>query len=413
MTSSATVPDASPSTSLPSRAPLVWLAFGAFAVATEAFMIAPLLPDIAADLSIGVGQAGQLITVFALTYAISSPVFTALTANVHRRRLLILCMAAFTLANLLAVAAGDYWELMVARILLAFAAGLYLPNATALAGVLVSPQQRGRALAIISGGSSLAIVLGVPLGALIGHGFGWRMTFAGVAVLAAIATGGLMIGLPRDIGAALPVASLRQRIEVARRPAVLAALLVTVLWASGAYTLYSYLATYLAATAGVSGASLSAVLFVWGVAAATGVFSGGSLTDKFGARRVIVPALSVLALAFASLSASALWLAPAQALVPVLGAIVIWGFTAWTFMPAQQTRLIAIGGVAAAPVVLSLNASFMYAGFSLGAVFGSLTLNAASHTGLGVVGAAFELLAVGLVLATGRRAAVVPAVAAS
>jgi len=187
---------------------------------------------------------------------------------------------------------------------------------------------------------------------------------------------------------------------------------VTVLWASGAYTLYSYLATYLAATAGVSGASLSAVLFVWGVAAATGVFSGGSLTDKLGARRVIVPALSVLALAFASLSASALWLTPAQALVPVLGAIVIWGFTAWTFMPAQQTRLIAIGGVAAAPVVLSLNASFMYAGFSLGAVFGSLTLNAASHTGLGVVGAAFELLAVGLVLATGRRAAVVPAVAA-
>ncbi len=130
-------------------------------------------------------------------------------------------MAAFTLANLLAVAAGDYWELMVARILLAFAAGLFLPNATALAGVLVPPQQRGRALAIISGGSSLAIVLGVPLGALIGHGFGWRMTFAGVAVLAAIATGGLMIGLPRDIGAALPVASLRQRIEVARRPAVL------------------------------------------------------------------------------------------------------------------------------------------------------------------------------------------------
>ncbi len=143
-----------------------------------------------------------------------------------------------------------------------------------------------------------------------------------------------------------------------------------------------------------------------------GVFSGGSLTDKLGARRVIVPALSVLALAFASLSASALWPTPAQALVPVLGAIVIWGFTAWTFMPAQQTRLIAIGGVAAAPVVLSLNASFMYAGFSLGAVFGSLTLNAASHTGLGVVGAAFELLAVGLVLATGRRAAVVPAVAA-
>ncbi|WP_315838379.1 MFS transporter [Bradyrhizobium prioriisuperbiae] len=398
---------------LPSRAPLVWLAFGAFAVATEAFMIAPLLPDIGGDLSVGVGQAGQLITAFALTYAISSPVLTALTAGVHRRRLLIVCMGAFTLANLLAVAAGDYWELMAARILLALAAGLYLPNATALAGALVPSQQRGRALAIISGGSSLAIVLGVPLGALIGHALGWRMTFGGVAILAAIATAGLMIGLPGDIGAALPVASLRQRIDVARRPAVLAAMLVTVLWASGAYTLYGYLATYLAAAAGISGTSLSAVLFVWGVAAATGVFCGGSLTDRFGARQVIVPALSILACAFASLSASAAWLTPAQALAPVLISIVIWGVSAWTFMPSQQARLIAIGGVAAAPVALSLNASFMYAGFSLGAVIGSVTLAVSSHVSLGLVGAVLELSAVGLVLATSRKPVAAPAVASS
>lgn len=412
MTSPAPQPNSAAAT-LPSRAPLVWLAFGAFAVATEAFMIAPLLPDIAGDLSVGVGQAGQLITVFALTYAISSPVLTAFTAAVHRRRLLIVCMGAFTLANLLAVAAGDYWELMAARVLLALAAGLYLPNATALAGALVPPQQRGRALAIISGGSSLAIVLGVPLGALIGHALGWRMTFGGVAILAAVATAGLMIGLPRDIGAALPVASLRERIDVARRPAVLAALLVTLLWASGAYTLYAYLATYLGATAGIGGTYLSAVLFVWGVAAATGVFSGGSLTDRFGARRVIVPALSILACAFASLSASAAWLTPAQALMPVLIAIVIWGVSAWTFMPSQQARLIAIGGVAAAPVALSLNASFMYAGFSLGAVIGSVTLAAASHVSLGLVGAVLELLAVGLVLATSRKPAAAPAVASS
>src|ERR1700721_1756676 len=91
---------------------LYWLALGTFAIGTEGFMIAPLLPDLAADLSVSVVAAGQLVTVFALTYAFSSPILTALTGSMNRRRLLILAMVAFALANLVAWSAKDYQALM-------------------------------------------------------------------------------------------------------------------------------------------------------------------------------------------------------------------------------------------------------------------------------------------------------------
>src|SRR2546426_2060408 len=110
------------------RAPLYWLALGTFAVGAEGFMIAGILPSIAADLSVSVSVAGQLVAAFAFAYAISSPVLTALSGSINRRRLLIISMSAFTLANLLAWSATGYCSLMGARILLAFAAGVYVPS---------------------------------------------------------------------------------------------------------------------------------------------------------------------------------------------------------------------------------------------------------------------------------------------
>ena len=210
--------------------------------------------------------------------------------------------------------------------------------------------------------------------------------FAGVGVLALIATLGLLAGLARDVGSRLPVTGLRERLGVIRQPAVLRTLLVTTLWATGAYTVYTYIASLLYATAGIEGPYLSAVLFVWGLSAATGIFAGGTLTDKHGARPVIVLGLLFLALAFASLSVSATLLSKAAAVGPALVAIVIWGLSAWAFFPAQQTRLIGIAGIRVAPIVLSLNASFMFLGFSLGAALGSVTLTYAAPSALGWVG---------------------------
>jgi predicted MFS family arabinose efflux permease len=389
--------------------PIYWMALGTFAIGTEGFMIAPLLPSLAGDLSVSTATAGQLVTIFALTYALSSPVLTALTGSINRRRLLVLSMIGFALANAVAWAAKDYWSLMAARVLLALAAGLYVPSANALAGALVGPERRGAALAIVSGGTTIAVALGVPLGAIVGARFGWRMMFAGVGILALIATVGLMSGLARDVGGALVVAGLRERMSVIRRPAVLKALLVTTLWATGAYTVYTYVALFLSSAAGIEGPYLSAVLFVWGISAAAGLFIGGTLTDRFGARPVIVLGLLFLTIAFVSLSVIAALLSKPTAVAPVLAAIVVWGMSAWAFFPAQQTRLIGIVGIKGAPIVLSLNASFMFIGFSLGAALGSVTLTHASPAALGWVGGLCVLASLTLAIATMRRARAVAA----
>jgi predicted MFS family arabinose efflux permease len=395
-----------------STAPLYWLALGTFAIGTEGFMIAPLLPDLAADLSVSVVAAGQLVTVFALTYAFSSPILTALTGSMNRRRLLILAMVAFALANLVAWSAKDYQALMCARILLACAAGLYVPNANALAGALVEPERRGTALAIVNGGTTIAVALGVPLGAIIGDRIGWRWTFAGVGLLALIATAGLLTGLARGVGDGLAVAGLRARIAVARQPEILKALLVTMLWATGAYTVYTYLALYLESAAGITGPFVSVVLFLWGVAAAAGIFTGGTLNDRLGSRSVIILSLSAMAFAFMSLSASAGLLSQATALVPVLVMVIVWGVSGWAFFPAQQARLIGIAGIKAAPVVLSLNASFMFIGFSLGAGLGSLTLANGSPAALGWVGGTCVIASLLVMIASTRRTRVAQAVLA-
>jgi predicted MFS family arabinose efflux permease len=381
-------------------APLSWLALGTFATGTGSFMIAALLPALADDLSVTLLAAGQLITVFALTYAISSPVLSALTAGVSRRNLLLVSMTAFALANFFAATTTDFWQLLAARILLAAAAGLYAPNASALACTIVAPERRGTALAIVNGGTSIAVALGVPIGALVGHTMGWRMTFLGVGSMASIALAGLLFGMPRgnDTGSSAP--SIRDRIATVRQAPLLIGFLVTTLWAIGAYTVYTYLTPYLTTVTRIDDAHVGVFFSVWGASAVIGLFLGGMLSDRFGSRAVMIPAFAFLTLSFIGLSVIGHLFSGTSALAPVAAAIVIWGMASWGFFPAQQSRLMQIAGPKTAAIALSLNASFMYLGFSLGSILGSLVLMHAPVTMLGVVAAVCEVGAVLIVLPT-------------
>ena len=376
------------------RGSLYTLALGAFAVGTEGFMIAAILPSIAASLNTSVQAAGQLVTIFALTYALSSPVLTALTASWPRRRLLMASLGGFVVANLIAAAAPGYWWLAGARVLLALAAGLYVPNANAVASALVPAAYRGRALAIVNGGITAAVALGVPAGAFVGAHFGWRATFIGVAGLSAIALGVLAIRLPRKIAASAP-ASLGERLSVVAMPGVFPALLTTTLWATGAYVVYTYVSPFLVSAAGLTPEQAGLVLTLLGICAVGGVTLGGHANDRFGTRRVQAVALPVSALTFAGLTAVALLWAP-HALPALLPLIALWGLSAWSFFPPQQARLVAVAGASHTPVALSLNASFMYLGFSLGAALGSIVITLASVAWTGAAGAVCMLCAIAM-----------------
>ena len=384
-------------------AALYWLALGTFAIGTEGFMIAALLPTVAGDLRVSVAQAGLLVSIFSLAYATSSPVLTTITGRVDRRRLLLASMLIFALLNVAASMAHTFNSIAVARVLLAFAAGIYTPNANALASSMVHADHRGRAIAIVNGGLTAAIAFGVPLGAFVGDRLGWRMTFLGVGGLSLLATAGLAHGLPRGVGASMVSASLEERLRAMKNPRVARTLAVTTLWATGTYAVYTYVAPVLGVATQLHGPQIGLTLSIWGVAAGVGLFISGSTTDRLGNRVVQRASLTGLIVALASLAVLANSLPPGPATVPILAAIALWGISAWAFFPAQQTRLIEIVGVPAAPAALSLNASFMYLGFSIGAALGAFSLLHVGPRNLGFVGAACELLALGLLLLNQAR----------
>ena len=162
--------------------------------------------------------------------------------------------------------------------------------------------------------------------------------------------------------------------------------------------MYTYVVPVLGVATQLHGPQIGLTLSIWGVAAGVGLFISGSTTDRLGNRVVQRASLTGLVVALASLAVLANALPPGAATVPILAAIALWGISAWAFFPAQQTRLIEIVGVPAAPAALSLNASFMYLGFSIGAALGAFSLVHVGPRNLGFVGAACELLALGLLL---------------
>lgn len=374
--------------------PAGFLALGTFAIGAEGFMIAPLLPDMARDFALPVPQIATLVVVFTLVLSLTSPLTTVATARLNRRDVLLLAIGLFFAGNLLAAWSPSFATLMLARVLMAMAAGLYTPGANALAGTLVSPARRGRALAIVSGGMTIAIALGLPLGALIGHAFGWRATFLGVAVMSALAMLGIVTGIPRRSGRTGAVAGLAQRFAVLRNARTRRLLWVTFFWSVGAYTAYPYIAIYLQAVLGFTPAEIGASISIWGAFAAIGVISGGALNDRIGADPVVRWSLAFLALSFLTLAVST-GISHSFAFYTVLAAIALWGFTVWSFFPAQMSRLVAVDP-AQAPVSLALNTSTMYLGFSLGSGLGALVLSAQLIWAIGLLAAAVEVVALWL-----------------
>lgn len=259
---------------------------------------------------------------------------------------------------------------------------------------------------MVNGGFTMALALGVPLSTVLGSVSSWRMTFVLVAGLAAVATLGLAAQFRRSPVnssiATTPAASLRERIAVARRPGVHRALGVTLLWAMSCWSVYTYIAVFLAAAAGIQGRALGGVLLLCGVAAAVGVSVGGWANDRRGSRSVLASSLAVMALALAGMSLSARMLH--GAIAPLLVATAAWSIAVWAFHPAQQARLLGLGGPALGPIALSANASALYMGCSIGAVVGSIALHLAPPTFLGWVGACGALAALAALLQPSARA---------
>ncbi|MEV6122094.1 MFS transporter [Streptomyces sp. NPDC052077] len=365
---------------------LLLLALGTFAIGTDSFVVAGILPNVADDLNVSNSAAGQLVTVFALSYAVLSPVMAAATAHWPRKQLLISGLLVLALGNVLTAVLPTFGLVVASRVVAGLGAAMFTPTASVTASTLAPPEKRGKALAIVMAGLSGATALGAPIGTVIGSQSDWRTTMWFVVALALVAAVGVMTMLPAV--PSLPPVKLSQRLTPLRDTRIVFTLLTTVLVLMGLYTVYTYIAISFDRATDGNGTTLAVLLFIWGIAATLGNLGGGSLTDKLGSRVVINSAIVIAALNFLLLPLSS------RNTVTAALALVVWGLCGWGVLVPQQHRLIQINP-AGAPLSIALNAAALYLGVSASGGTGAAGISLFGAYNLGLVGAVFIVLGLG------------------
>lgn len=367
---------------------LIVLAAGMFAIGTDSFVVAGILPQVAQSLGVSIGVAGQMVTLYALSYALLSPVIAATLAHWPRKRLLLAGMAVFVLGNLITALAPTIEWVLASRLLAGLGAAMFSPTATAAGASLVPPEKRAHALAIVIAGLTSATAFGSPMGTFIGGLGDWRGTMwfvTAVGLASGVAVYALLPHIP-----ALPAVTLRQRLAPLKDSRVLLTLLTTLAAYSGLFAVYTYIGVTFDRVTGGKPDLLAGLLLLWGLAATVGNLGAGKLTDRYGSRAIIYGALAIATVNFALLpwATAHLWSA-------VLS-IVVWGLCGWGLIVPQQHRLISLAP-ASAPLLLGLNSAALYVGVSAAGVIGAASISLFDRHHIGLVGAA--LLAAGLALA--------------
>jgi DHA1 family purine base/nucleoside efflux pump-like MFS transporter len=342
------------------------LAFATFVAGTVELVIAGILNMIATDLEVSVGKVGQLVSIFSLVFAFGAPILIGLTSRVERRKLLLIAMITFLLGNILSIISPNYTTLLIARIILAASCSIVVVVSVTIAAKTVAAELRGRAIGIIFMGLSASLVIGVPLGTIIGEHWGWRMTFVLVSVLSIVSIIAIMKFLPKV--PAQPTIPLLKQLATLRSKRIASIQLISVLELTGHFTVYTYFTPFLQATMGLSTNMISMVLLVFGVAGIAGGWIGGWASDKFGGVRAI--------LVFLVLFATSLFLLPyaTGSILSLLIVVILYGVMVWALSPAVQSYL-AKSDPDSADIQLGLNTSFLHLGVALGSGLGGFLVD--------------------------------------
>jgi MFS transporter, DHA1 family, inner membrane transport protein len=366
------------------------LAVGSFGIGTTEFVAMGLLPDIAHSLRISEPTAGHVISAYALGVVIGAPFIAALTARIPRKPLLLALMAVFTLGNLASVVAPSYETLMIARFVAGLPHGAFFGVAALVAGHLMGPQNRAKAVAHVMCGLTIATVIGVPLASWLGQALGWRSAFALVVVVGMLTLAALWFWLPERLRA-MRVTSPLSELSALRRVQVWLALLVGMIGFGGMFAVYTYLSTTMTDVAGLPRPLVPLALMVFGSGMVVGNLVGGRLADWSVVRALYVSmgALGVMLAVFVFASHNPF---TAMALLFCIGA------TGSAVAPALQTRLMDVAH-GAQTLAAALNHSALNIGNATGAWVGGLVIAAGyGYTAPAAAGAV--LAAAGLVILT-------------
>ncbi len=304
----------------------------------------------------------------------------------------------FTAGSLAAAFAATLPQLLLARFIAGLGHGLFLAAASSTAARLAGPGKAGRAVAVVFGGFTLAMAIGVPLSTWLGGVVSWRPVLGAIAAFGALGFLGLLFGM-KDPVRSVPgehSGSAMQNISMLFNRKLLAGALVTVLAYAGSFTAYTFIAPILMQVTGVTGATVSLFMLVYGITAAVGNILGGKLTDSMGVNRANILIISGIVIVVLGM-----WLlASSPASMGILVALL--GMLTFAAVPALQARLIGVAeqhAPHAHGVAAGLNIAGFNSGIALGSVLGGLTITHAGIVYTGISGAIVSLLGLLLLLA--------------
>lgn len=341
------------------------LAAGAFCIGMTEFLPMGLLPDIARGLDVSIPAAGNLVTVYAMGVVIGGPLAVAFTIRWPRKLTLLVLMGVFTLGNALCALAPNYELLAAARVFSALSHGSFFGIGAVVAFYLAPPGQSSRALALMFTGLTLANVLGVPLGTLLGQATHWRLPFWAVSACGLVAMAAIWRFIPDLSAMARP--DIRDEMRALMHPETLLAMAITAVGFAGVFTVFTYITPILEDEAMLKPHTVSFVLVLLGIAATLGLNLGGKLADLR-----LLPTIAGGLLGMALISLLFAW--TMQFTVIAILTAFVWGMVSFVVGPGLQTNV--MRRAAEAPLMAStVNQSAFNLGNAAGAFLGGAVIH--------------------------------------
>ncbi|GAB1582903.1 MFS transporter [Phyllobacterium phragmitis] len=331
----------------PALLSILTLTFCAFSVTTAEFVIAGILPEVAAGLSVSIPSAGHLVTAYAVGMIFGGPVLTLLTVAIPRKPLIVALLAVFIIGNLFAAGAPNYVALLAARLISGFVVATFFAMAVVVAASLAGPGRQASAVAKVALGFNLAMILGAPLGTVVGQHFGWRATFLAIAILATVALALLVKLVP--VRGVPTTGSVVSELRVLKSRDLQLALAMTAFGNAGVLMVFVYLAPLLTKAGGFAPETVPALLLIYGIGATLGNLTGGWLSD-----RALMP--SIIGLLTSLAAALALFWLAGQFQLAAATMVFVIGALAFSVIPGMQTRVL-LTGKSAPTLGIALNAS--------------------------------------------------------
>ncbi|WP_145942906.1 MFS transporter [Corynebacterium glyciniphilum] len=375
---------------LSSRSRPAWVLTGfvllVFCTGTAEYLVAGVLPQLATDVGVSTAAAGQTVTAYALGVAVGGPLVTILTARLPRKGLALSLGLVFIIGTLITVIAPTYAWVIVGRVVSACSQATLFAIGLTTAAAAMGPGRQGRAIAIVSSGLTVATVLGVPLGALLGGNLNWRIPFLIVAVVAIAGVLILLSSMPRTPA---PATGVRDEIRTLVRGPVLLAVMTTVVGFAGVGIVFTYLVPLLSDVTGLAASIIPALLLAYGVGGFVGNLIAGRFADlDLGKTLVGVFAALVLTLALFPLVAEH----PA----PMIGMVLVLGLLSTATIAPLQSLVLRHAG-AAPTLSLAVNVGAFNMANAVGSALGGIGVSAGLLRWGGFGGAVFAVA--GLILA--------------